>query len=301
MLRVAHILNPVAVNKNSDLYYAQPITFESMRRAKLFVQDKVQVEFLSVQYEEDEKVVPEYFTKLPNLQRSVRDVSGFEKVKKFPLIADILLAAYNNSSAEYIIYTNTDITVVPHFYEAAAALIAEGYDAVTFSRRRIENKWTSIEDLPLALAEMGKLHPGYDCFILHRSLIPKFILSNICIGTGFVSVALIHNLIAFADKPLITDKLHLTVHLGLEVMPPLEQNVYRFTRSDYEQNILPKIKPLLQLHKFPYSALPWHKRMVKWMLNPNFSTQILVELEGKNFRRKIKGLIDEVRFSMLGK
>lgn len=301
MLSIAHILNPVAVNQNSDLYYAQPITFESMRRAKLFAQEKVAVEFLSVQYEEDENAVPKYFTKLPNLQRSIRDVSGFQKVKKFPLIADILMAAYKHSSAEYIIYTNTDITVVPHFYEAAVALISKGYDAITFSRRRIENKWTKIEDLPLALAQMGKLHPGYDCFILHRSLIPQFILSNICIGTGFVSVALIHNLIAFANKPLVTDKLHLTVHLGLEVMPPLEQNIYSFTRNDYEQNILPKIKPLLLIHKFPYAALPWHKRMVKWMLNPNFSTQILIELENKNLRRKIKGLIDEVRFSILGK
>jgi len=301
LIRFAHIVNPVAVPATHELFRAQPITFESMRQAKLFAESKVDVALLSVQYEEDKKSVPDYFKILPDLNQSIREVANLPNAKKFPLIADILKLLYEHSDAEYLIYTNIDIILVPQFYVAIAALIQEeGYDAISVNRRRIPFAWNTNDKLSLIQSQMGKPHPGYDCFVFHRSLFLKFIFSNVCIGTGYTSVAFIHNLIAFSTKPLITDKLHLTLHLGLEVMPPLDQSIYRFTRNDYEQNIYPKLKPYFQLNKFPYSTLCVYKRVLKWLLNPNFSTQIMIELEGKNFKRKLKGLIDEVRFALLG-
>ncbi len=295
-------MNPVAVTETHELFRAQPITFESMLQAKVFAKGKVDVELLSVQYVEDRKIVPDYFKILPDLNQSIREVAHLPKAKKFPLITDILKSLYDNSDAEYLIYTNTDIILVPQFYVAIAQLIQEKkYDAISVNRRRIPFYSNSIQELPIIQSQMGKLHPGYDCFVFHRRLFQKFIFSNICIGTGYTSVALIHNLIAFSEKPLITDELHLTLHLGLEVMPPLDQSIYRFTRKDYEQNIYPNIKSKLLLGKFPYSTLPFYKRLLKWLLNPNFSTPIMIELEGRNFKRKLKGLIDEIRFSLLGK
>lgn len=301
MIRFAHIVNPVAVPETHELFRAQPITFESMRQAKVFAEGKVEVELLSVQYTEDRKSVPDYFKALPDLNQSIRDAANLLNAKKFPFIADILKSVYENSDAEYLIYTNTDIILVPQFYIVIAHLIQEKkYDAISVNRRRIPFDWNSIEELPLIQSQMGKSHPGYDCFVFHRSLIPKFVFSKVCIGTGYTSVAFIHNLIAFSEKPLISDELHLTLHLGLEVMPPLDQSIYRFTRNDYEQNIYPRLQSHLQLNKFPYSSLPFFKRMFKWFLNPNFSTKIMIELEGKNLKRKIKGLFDEVRFALLG-
>lgn len=301
MIRFAHIVNPVVVPESHELFRAQPITFESMRQAKEFADGKVNVELLSVQYTEDRKAVPEFFKVLPDLHQSIRDVANLPNAKKFPLIADLIKALYENTDAEYLIYTNTDIILVPHFYTAIVQLIQGGkYDAISVTRRRIPFEWKTANELPLIQAQMGQLHPGYDCFVFHRSLYLKFIFSNICIGTGYTSVAFIHNLIAFAERPYVTDKLHLTLHLGLEVMPPLDKSIYRFTRNDYEQNIYPKLKPFLQVEKFPYSSLPLRKRILKWMLNPNFSTKILLELEGKSFKRKMKGLVDEVRFALLG-
>jgi len=301
LIRFAHIVNPVAVPETHELFRAQPITFESMRQAKVFAEGKVEVELLSVQYTEDRKSVPDYFKALPDLNQSIRDAANLPNAKKFPFISDILKSLYENSNAEYLVYTNTDIIIVPQFYVAIAQLIAEyKYDAVSVNRRRIPFAWSKINELPLIQSQIGKLHPGYDCFVFHRSLIPKFVFSKVCIGTGYTSVAFIHNLIAFSEKPLISDELHLTLHLGLEVMPPLDQSIYRFTRKDYEQNIYPKLKPHLQLSKFPYSTLVFYKRVLKWILNPNFSSSIMIELEGKNLKRKLKGLIDEVRFVVLG-
>ncbi len=302
MIRFAHIVNPVAVSEAHELHFAQPITFESMRVAKEFAKGSIEVELLSVQYAEDHAAVPSFFKKLPDLTRSVRDVAHLPNAKKFPLIADIFQTLFEHSDAEYLIYTNTDIILTPQFYETVAQLIAQHhYDAISINRRRIPFQWKTPAELPLIWAQKGELHPGFDCFVFHRSLLPQFVFSNVCIGTGYTSVALIHNLIAFAQNAFITDALHLTLHLGLEVMPPLEQSVYRFTRTDYEQHIYPKLKPHLWLHKFPYSTLPAHKRLLKWMMNPNFSTAILIELESKNLKRKLKGLVDEVRFRWMEK
>ena len=36
MLKIAHIINPAKIKKTSDLYLAQPVTFETMRIAKEF-------------------------------------------------------------------------------------------------------------------------------------------------------------------------------------------------------------------------------------------------------------------------
>ena len=89
-MRFAHIVNPVKVPVTSDLYKAQPITFESMLQAKKAAAGNVDVNLVSVQYAEDRSVVPESFIKTPDLSRSVLDVSSFEMNRKLPFIADIL-------------------------------------------------------------------------------------------------------------------------------------------------------------------------------------------------------------------
>ena len=200
MITIAHIINPYKATTNSELAIAQPITFESMLRAQDFSKGKVGVELLSVSYSEDHEIIPDYFTKLPDLYRSVLDVTNFSTKRKLPFINDILKSMYDNSTAEWLLYTNDDIALMPSFYETVAAMIAEGYDAILINRRRISKAYKSVGELPLLYAEIGGSHPGYDCFVFHRSLFPKLILDEICIGLPFIEVSLLHNLIAFAEK-----------------------------------------------------------------------------------------------------
>ena len=150
-------------------------------------------------------------------------------------------------------------------------------------------------------SEIGGSHPGYDCFVFHRTLLDKFILDDICIGVPFIEVALVHNFIAFAKKIKYADNLHLTFHVGMEVMPPINQEYYWYNRNIYEKIILPKLKSFLEIERFPYSQLPIFKRLVKWGLNPCFSTALIFELEGKSHIRKAKILIDEIRWRILSK
>jgi hypothetical protein len=304
MIKLAHVVNPFKAKEGSESFVAQPITFESMKRAQEFAKEKVEVELLSVSFSEDHEIIPDYFSKLPDLERSVLNILdlsyGYPK-RKLPFIKDILQSAFDNSSADWLIYTNSDIALMPSFYETVASFIAEGNDAILINRRRISKDFNQITQLSQMYASIGGSHPGYDCFVFHRSLFPKMILDDICIGVPFIEVSLLHNLIAFATNLKHADNLHLTFHIGMEVMPPIEQEYYWHNRTVYEKNIKPFLLPHLALHKFPYSSLPFYKRMFKWMLNPCYSTALMADLEGKDFSRKCKMLSDEIRWRILSK
>lgn len=300
-MKLAHIINPVKVPATSDLYTAQPVTFQTIRVASQLAQGTVDVELYTVCYPEDREIIPGLFNQLPNLQRSMQDAGTFNRNKKYPFIADILSSLYNATQADYLIYTNMDISLMPQFYTAVAEILKEGYDAVLINRRGISAKYKSIDELPLMYSDYGKPHPGFDCFVFKRDLFPKLILENICIGVPFIEVALTHNLIAFAEKLKLVDDLHLTFHIGTEVMPPVDEQYYNHNRNEYEQKIYPKLKPHLDIRKFPYAELPIYKRMIKWALNPVFRTHQVAEMEGKSLGRRIKYEIDNWRFGLLQK
>ncbi|MCS6934648.1 MAG: hypothetical protein NZM35_05815 [Chitinophagales bacterium] len=295
----AHIVNPVNAPEGSELHVAQPVTFKSILRALHFTESDTSVALYCIGFPEDEGVAPPEFTRLPVLRRSVLDERKFQVAKKYPILYDVLQAVYEHSDAEYLIYTNMDIALMPYFYDAAAMIIKqEGCDALVINRRGIWRTYCTAAQLPLMYSEYGMPHPGFDCFIFHRSLFPKLILDKICLGVAFSEVTMIHNLIAFAHKLHLEDKRRLTFHIGTEVMPPLPQEYYRYNRAIYEQIIYPQLRPYLQVEKFPYAMQPFLLRMVKWMLNPSFRTHVMMELEGKSLLRRIKYVLDSWRFSV---
>ena len=298
-MKFAHVINPVNAPAGSELSVIQPITFESIKRAHEFCYGNPEVELYTVSFPEDHAIIPAYFNKLPDLQRSVLDIAPFKSIRKYPLLLDVLKSVYHGSEAEYLIFTNMDITLMPHFYVAVEELLQNGNDALVINRRGISGKYNGVEQLPLMYSEFGKPHPGFDCFVFKRELLHKLILEDICVGVPFSEVSLIHNFIAFAENLKLVDDLHLTFHIGAEVMPPINPEYYAHNRREYETKIYPYIKPLLDIRKFPYASLPLYKRLIKWALNPSFRTQQVVEMEGKSFWRRLKFKIDAIRFGVM--
>jgi hypothetical protein len=192
-----------------------------------------------------------------------------------------------------------DISLMPQFYITVQQILKEGYDALLINRRGISKKYKTVEQLPLMYSDYGVPHPGFDCFIFKRQLLNKLVLENICVGVSFSEVALLHNFIAFAEKLKLVDDLHLTFHIGTEVMPPLLPEYYLHNRREYEQKIYPKLKPYLNIKKFPYSELSLPKRLLKWALNPSFRTHQVLQYEGINGWRAFKYRIDEWRFAWM--
>ena len=214
MVKIAHIINPVKIKKNSDLYVAQPITFKTMQTAQeLAKQNDITVELYSAQFPEDHEIIPNYLQKTPDLTRSILDVRAFKNSRKLPLIKDILDSLYSSTDADYLIYTNVDIAVLPHFYMSVAEIINQGYDAFIINRRTI-GSYDQIEKIPLMYSKIGGKHAGYDCFIFRRDAYPKYVLNNVFIGSIPIGFALGVNLICNSQNFKLFTALHLTFHLG---------------------------------------------------------------------------------------
>jgi hypothetical protein len=210
-----HIINPVIVGSDSDLHTAQPITFRTMESAKSYAElSGINVAQVAAFYPEDVSLIPDSFEKCPPLTRSCLDFGSFTSRKKLPLLGDILSAAYDHSDSEYIIYTNVDIALMPHFYLTAKKLLEEGHDAINIFRRTLDSSHTGINNIPLMYSDLGEDHPGTDCFIIKRELISQFDLQNIVIGSQFVAFALRANIHAFATKITEIKRSHMTFHIG---------------------------------------------------------------------------------------
>lgn len=214
MIKLTHIINPVNVPETSDLFVAQPVTFETLKRAKEFAKQEVKIHLITTQFPEDHSIIPEFFTKTKDLDRSVLDFGAFEKKRKLPLLQDILDRAVDyDSEADYIIYTNVDIAVQPHFYSFIKQKIEEGHDAFVINRLTVGAGHT-LKTLAEAYAEIGEAHPGYDCFVFKLKLYEKLELNNVAIGVSKVGITLLANLIVFANNLAIFKNEHLTFHIG---------------------------------------------------------------------------------------
>lgn len=217
MLQIAHLVHPVIVPSASDLVMAQPVTFETMQRAKVFARNDADVQLYAVQYQDEERLpLPPDFIRTADLNRSVGDVKSFRIRRKLAMIKDLLDTLEQSSGADYFIYTNVDIALQPYFYSAVARLIDLGHDAFIINRRTVTARHTRIEELPLMYAELGEPHPGWDCFIFKRSLHPRFRLGQACIGTDWIGRVMVTNLATLGSNFKVFTDLHLTFHLGDE-------------------------------------------------------------------------------------
>ncbi|MDX2000986.1 MAG: hypothetical protein SFW35_01010 [Chitinophagales bacterium] len=298
MLRLAHIINPVQAPIGSELQIAQPITFQTMVAAQAFAKGIVDVGLYTVQFEEDKPMIPPGFQILPNLERSVLQVGSFQNEKKLPLLGDILESLYKASDAEYLIYTNVDIALMPFFYTSIASLIAEGYDAFAINRRRLSSKYQSTEDIPLMYADIGRPHPGFDCFVFKKNLYPKFLLGNICIGIPFIEATMMYNLAAHAERFRLFGNMHLTMHIGLEVMPARDKEYYWHNRKQFNQ-LIKELKPSIKSKNLPYAEQMLLAKILKWGLNPGTFIKLNMEVEGKTWLERMRFRINELRFRML--
>jgi hypothetical protein len=211
---IAHIINPVNADPSSDLHLAQPVTFKTMQMAREVCKPSVDVRFYSAQYPEDHGCVPEGFEKTRDLDRSVLDLLRLSSGRRLPILSDILDRLYEAAEAEYLIYTNVDIALMPNFYLTVDRIIENGCHAFVLNRRTISKRYGSIEDLPLMFAEIGEPHKGYDCFVFRRKAYPALSLGNVCIGAPWNGRVLLWNLVLSSDSFKEFKDLHVTFHIG---------------------------------------------------------------------------------------
>jgi hypothetical protein len=190
----------------------QALTAESMSRAATRVRN---LKLLAVTLMSERNTVPSSFKAAPPLRRTVIDVRRFVSPRAFPLLFDIISnGATVAKSDSYLILTNSDICVVPHFYTAIRSLLNCGFDCLIINRRTVPPLEAYGDSPELAVLEAGAVHPGFDCFVFPVEWVPDFIRNDACVGIGFVMRSLLFNLIARAHRMLILRDAHLTYHYG---------------------------------------------------------------------------------------
>ncbi|MBE2246608.1 MAG: hypothetical protein IAE67_05075 [Candidatus Competibacteraceae bacterium] len=283
MIKIAHIINPFKPLKNSDLQYAQHITFESIRRAKGQVQDNINIQVLCACYQEDKDIIPSDFEKLPHLTESVLDFQQFKHPRKLPIIREILEKAFQYSNADYFIYTNIDISLYPNFYTQIIEHLENGHDALIINRRRIPVIHTRVEDIEKIYLQTGKSHPGFDCFVFHKSLIPQFFLSNICVGVPFFEISFSQNLFCYAQSLLWIQDGNQTFHIGMEIFKKRQPRTY-FKYNKYEwRKVESKLYKDMSLKKIPYAEQCIIQRFIKWGFHPCFPIRLMIRLQWKQW------------------
>lgn len=209
-----HIFNPVPPSISNDLYIASPLVFKSLKQAKEFA-GKISVNQALTFYEEEEDFAPKDFLRTSFLEKSVLDYRKFYKKRKLPLLRDIIQKAYEHSKeGDYIIYTNADIILLPHFYTRLTELVHEGYDGIVVNRRTLSKKWALEEEINGIYSELGESHPGFDCFVFKREAYPQFFLGRACLGAHLAGRSLFYNLLASSKKFIVLKEEHLTCHIG---------------------------------------------------------------------------------------
>ncbi len=280
MRKLAHIINPFNANPQSDLYTAQPITFESMRRAKQKAMGVVEVELWTAQYPEDRNMVDEGFLPTRDLDRSVLDLGTFKKPMKLPLIGDIVRRLYEESDADYLIYTNVDIGVYPDFYIAVNRFIDEGLDAFIINRRRLPAHFTRIDQLEDIYRETGKKHPGFDCFVFDRHLFKDFQLSEVCIGVPFIGITFAQNIFALSKNYRLLEEEVLTFHIGMEIFKGrAARDYFRYNRKQFWKAINSSLRTHISSKKWPYFNRILPIRLIKWGLQPSLPIRLGLMLE----------------------
>lgn len=158
--------------------------------------------------------MPDGFIRTQDLDRSVLDFGQFEIPRRLPLLCDLLERAYQHSDADYVIYSNVDIALMPHFYQTVARHLEIENSALIINRRTIPDTYTDLHDLPLMFAQLGQPHPGYDCFVFPRQAIPNLDVGKICIGANRIGLAFVLALhVECKPLTLLADS-HMTFHIG---------------------------------------------------------------------------------------
>jgi hypothetical protein len=286
-LHIAHLINPVRFPGEAALADTQLLTFESMRVAAAHAKPDVHIELITGQYAEDHPIIPDYFHRTADLERSAADLHPFTTPRKLPLLRDLLDRLFAATSAPYLIYTNVDIILHPSFYREVGARIASGLDAFIINRRRIPDQYRAVANLPSIYALEGAPHPGFDCFVFHRSLYRQFELANVCIGVPFVEMAFSQNLFCHARRAVLFEHDFLTFHVGMEIFKKRDPEYLAYNKAEFWR-AMRLLGPRLDSRKFPWGDRNVIYRMWRWGLHPAIPIRLALQLEPRRWRTVVQ-------------
>lgn len=285
-MHLAHIVNTFNAPTASDLHLAQKITLESMKLARQNAEQHIHIQQYAVCYEEDLNTVPEEFEHLIISDSVLNYCENGDSSKKLPLIGEIFNVVFENTAPDYFIYTNIDIGLYPNFYNDVANIIALGHDAAIINRRRLPKHLKNLDEI---YKTTGKVHPGFDCFIIPKYMVPKLELSKICIGVPFIGITIAQNIFALSQNYKLVQDAISTFHIGEKIYMRRNKSFYPHNRIHFWK-AMKKLKKAHGFSKLPFSDKNILTRMITYGLHPSIPVRWVLILAYRDLLRSLKSL-----------
>jgi len=227
-MEIAHIINVTEINdskKASYLHIAQPLTMRSMVIAQKTAKSVIDVDLVAIKHKDEKVSVPSEFEWAPDLDKYAWEhIEALKNViphKPLPRLKDLILSLYNMSDAEYFIFTNLDIGLYPHFYIRVKEIIEKGYDAFCINRRDLPKEHDGVlldeSAIEMIFSIEGIQHPGIDCFVFKKEIVPSLNFGNVYIGYPPVGQVLKTQLEINSKNFLWVKDEKITFHIGSDI------------------------------------------------------------------------------------
>ena len=212
-MRIVHLINTLDPKPSSDLFVAQPVTFETLKRAKSYAADfGIEVVHVTACFEEEMKAIPSWITERHTLRVSSLDFPDFADKRKLPSLKEIFeIAKTYATDSDIFVYSNIDIGIQPFFYQMCAMHIGAGSDGFSVTRRTIPAEAKSVEE---HCASPGEKHPGDDCFVIKAGLLEKFDIPQVFSGVAWFDRAVLLNCAVHATTFERRTDDYWTFHIG---------------------------------------------------------------------------------------
>lgn len=310
---------------------------ESIKRAMRYAPPQLHVDFVCAMFDEDRQALPNLPCRTVSLHRSTASEYPFltapdKPAKVLPFLQDILNAAkvgedpttigeqhanYNNNNT-YIMLTNSDIGVTKYFYQTIWPHMMTR-EAFSMNRLTIPMGDGIINETVMTLPgggggehllslvddilEQGKKHPGYDCFVMHSSVLKRFDLRELFAGhPPWGSVVHMMMMIMARNYTNIPSNVNGTFHLGDDNSKWMPKGV---GANQQQQQQFPEITsqkekieicPVQPFGNHPYSILntincaKWfqHDRIYKNHTIPNFVQKGYEDMYLQNYPKVLK-------------
>jgi hypothetical protein len=302
MTKIAHVVNPVKIDQESEFFKIQKSTLQSIEIARTHSDPNDEIDLWYVQGYLENFNLTNPWNILGSLSRNISSQNSDLASRNLPVFQDIIdIINQKLSNYDIVIYSNMDIAVLPFFYDFISHAYQLDHDAIVINRRRISSQFINEKSITNSFVEIGKSHPGFDCFALSPSIYKKLNFESICLGIPFFEVSMIHQIAVYSRNPYwVLDK-HLTFHFGYSVLGFKKDLYYRHNKAEFQNKIQPGLKKQYNLKKFPYANSNYFRKIIGWGLNPSLFTLNFIELQGKSILYKTKFLLDEIRWRILQK
>jgi hypothetical protein len=205
--------------------------------------------------------------------------------RKLPFVNDIFQLVYHNrnnsADLDYLIYTNTDIGLHESFYNIVVEIIeSKKWTAFTINRRSISHWnptaegdrviWTAndLEVIYNTMVSDGAFHPGFDCFVIQKDILPHLSLGNLFLGYPPWGRALDHILknFLFREKKYVNynSDLNATFHLGHD-LKWLEDNNDDSNNSNKAESSVVVVDERIKKQISACPPIQWKLRRIKRM------------------------------------